>query len=134
MPAPMVAPATPASEIREFAVTRVISLGSRRGTAEARVTPYALDATRQPRAAGYSHAELLPANDAARLHTRNPRNPSVGPINGAINANGAIVSNRNNATRFRACSLGTAKNTVPASDTANAVSPAALTAPSSISR
>jgi hypothetical protein len=52
MPAPTVAPATPAREIRELAVTRVISFGSRRGTADARVTPYALEATRQPSAAG----------------------------------------------------------------------------------
>jgi len=51
IPAPIVAPARPASEMRELAVTSVTSLGSSLGTAEARVTPYAFEATRQPSAA-----------------------------------------------------------------------------------
>ena len=52
---PAAAPPTPASEMRELALTRVKPVGSSRGTAAARVTPYAREATRQPRAAGKSH-------------------------------------------------------------------------------
>ena len=53
----MAAPAMPASEIRELALTRVRPSGSSRGTADARVTPYALEAIRQVSAAGKSQSE-----------------------------------------------------------------------------
>ena len=52
------APAMPASEIREFALTSPRSGGTTRGTAAARVTPYALDATSTPSAAGNMHDRL----------------------------------------------------------------------------
>ncbi len=57
-----------------------------------------------------------------------------GPISGATIAKGSIVSPRNIATWPRACSVGTWKNSVPASEIATAASPAALKACSSISR
>ena len=53
------APTTPASETRALALTSVRSGGSRRGTAAARVTPYALEATRQPSAAGNSQSDSV---------------------------------------------------------------------------
>ena len=58
MPPPTAAPTTLAIEIRELALTRVKFSGSRRGTADAWVTVNALEATRQPSAAGNSHSEL----------------------------------------------------------------------------
>ena len=48
---------------RAFAVTRVISAGSRRGVTEARATPYAFCSTRMPNAAGSSVTGLLIAAD-----------------------------------------------------------------------
>ena len=50
--AEMPAPTTPARETRALAFTRVRSGGRSRGTAAARVTPYALEATRQPKRRG----------------------------------------------------------------------------------
>jgi len=46
------APITAAMDRREFAVTNCTPSGSSLGTAAARVTTKALDATRQPNAAG----------------------------------------------------------------------------------
>ncbi len=43
--------------MRELALTSVSPSGSSRGTADARVTPYALEAIRQVRAAGNSQAD-----------------------------------------------------------------------------
>ena len=54
---PTAAPPTLAMEIREFALTRVKPSGSSRGTADARVTVKALEATRQPSAQGKTQAE-----------------------------------------------------------------------------
>jgi hypothetical protein len=54
-------------------------------------------------------------------------------MSGATIANGSIVIPRNSATWPRASSLGAVKNKVPASDTVNAASPAALKAFSSSS-
>ena len=102
-----------------------------------------------PSAAAYSHGELVSLTEVARLHARNARMPMVapiaqrrpcpnrsraGPISGATTANGSIVSPRNSATWPRASPVGTWKNNVPASEIATAASPAALSAPSSISR
>ena len=138
----------PASEIRELALTRVRPSGITRGTAEARVTPYALEAIRQIRAARNIQLESFstaPASDqqpsarsamVAPIAQRRPRRNRSrnGPISGAISANGSIVMPRNSAIWPRASSLGTAKNKVPASEMASAASPAALNACSSISR
>jgi hypothetical protein len=52
IPPPTAAPTTLAIEIRELALTRVKFSGSSRGTADAWVTRNALEATRQPSAAG----------------------------------------------------------------------------------
>ena len=48
---------------RAFAVTRLISAGSRRGVTDARTTPYAFCSTRMPNAAGSSVTGLLMAAD-----------------------------------------------------------------------
>ena len=135
--------------MREFAFTRLSRAGSTRGTAAARVTPYAFDATRQPSAAGNS-ATLSPRCTAsASTQHRNARSAIVapiaqrrpwpnrsrnGPIRGATTANGSIVRPRNSATWPRAWSVGTWKNSVPASEIATAASPAPLNACSSMSR
>ena len=70
----------PDSETRPFALTRVKSRGSRRGTAAARVTPYALDETSTPSAAAKTSAEPLadrrrqrPAQEGAHRHGRADR-------------------------------------------------------------
>jgi len=139
--------ATPASDWRELALTRLNPAGSRRGTADARVTLYAREATRQPRTAGNSQTDLVATASASTHHSkarvakvvpmaqRRPcRNRSSnGPISGAITVNGAIVSSRNRATCPRASPVGMLK-IVPASDSVNAVSPALWTAFSSTRR
>ena len=76
------------------------------------MTPYALEATRHPRAAGKSHGESL-ATAPASTQQRNARSASVvpiaqrrpcrkrsssGPMKGASRANGAMVRSRNWAT------------------------------------
>ena len=70
----------PASETRPLALTSVKSRGSRRGTAAARVTPYALDETSTPSAAAKTSAEPLvtddgehPAEERADRHRRADR-------------------------------------------------------------
>ena len=145
----MAAPATALSEMRELALTRLSLSGSTRGTAAARVTPYALDATRQPSAAGNSATVSPERTASASTQHRNARRAIVapiaqrrpwlkrsrnGPISGATIANGSIVRPRNSATWPRAWSVGTWKNSVPASEIATAASPAPLNACSSISR
>ena len=55
-PPPRPSRSRPAIVSREFAVTRLMPAGRRRGTAAARATAYDRLATRQPRAAGKSHA------------------------------------------------------------------------------
>ena len=65
------APTMPASEMRALALTRVRPSGSRRGTAAARVTPYALDATSTPSAAGNSQRRL--GRDRGRQHPAQER-------------------------------------------------------------
>ena len=112
MGAETVAPTMPDSETRPLARTRVKSRGSRRGTAAARVTPYALDETSTPRAAANTSAEPSSTDDA-RTQQRNARSAIVppiaqrrpwanrsrnGPISGATIANGSIVRPRNSAT------------------------------------
>ena len=100
------------------------SSGTSRGTAAARVTPYALDATSTPSAAGNSHAELRdhrrrqhPAEEGAQRHgapiaQRRPwlKRSRNGPISGATIAKGSIVRARNSATWPRASPVGTWKN------------------------
>ena len=49
--AEIAAAAVPVSEMRELALTSVNSAGRSRGTADARVTPYAFDETSTPSAA-----------------------------------------------------------------------------------
>ena len=130
----------PDSDTRPLALTRVKSRGSRRGTAAARVTPYALDETRTPSADAKTSAEPLSIDDASAQH-RNARTAMVapiaqrrpcakrsrnGPISGATIANGSIVSPRNSATWSRASPEGTWKNRLPASEIATAASPAVL--------
>ncbi len=66
--------------MREFALTRLSWRGSTRGTAAARVTPYALDATRQPSAAGNSATESPERTASARTQHRNARSAIVAPI------------------------------------------------------
>ena len=70
----------PASDTRALALTRVRSGGSSRGTAAARVTPYALDATRhaqrggeQPRGLGDDGGGQHPAEERAGRHGRADR-------------------------------------------------------------
>ena len=135
--------------MRELAFTRLRPSGSTRGTAAARVTPYALDATRQPSAAGKSVTESPRVTASASTQHRNARSAMVapmahrrpwlkrsrnGPIRGATTAKGSIVSPRKSATWPRAWSVGTWKNSVPASEMATAASPAPLKACSSMSR
>ena len=138
----------PAREMRPLALTRVRLSGSRRGTAAARVTPYALDDTRQPSASGNSHVDSVitavdrPQTRKARIAIVAPiaqRRPWLnrsrnGPSSGATIANGSIVRPRNSATWPRASPVGTWKNSVPASEIATAASPAVLKACISISR
>ena len=143
------APTMPDSEIRPLALTRVKSRGSSRGTAAARVTPYALDATSTPSAAGKSQRRLGDRRRRRAPSTGTPGAPSSrrsptagrgakrsrnGPISGATIANGSIVSPRNSATWPRASPVGTWKNSVPASEIATAASPAVLKTCSWISR
>ncbi len=112
------------------------------------MTPYALDATSVPSAAGNIQRDSV-ATDVARLQARNARSAIVapiaqrrpwlkrsrnGPISGATIANGSIVSPRKSATWPRASPVGTWKNSVPASEIATAASPAVLKACISISR
>ena len=138
----------PASEMRAFAFTSVKLSGISRGMAAARVTPYALDATRTPRAAGNSAVEPVTTAEASTQH-RNARSAIVapmaqrrpwlnrsrnGPISGATIANGSIVSPRKRATWSRASPVGTWKKRVPASEIATAASPAVLNACISIRR
>ena len=138
----------PDSETRPFALTSVKSRGSRRGTAAALVTPYALDETSTPSAAANTSADPL-LTDEASTQQRNARNAMVapiaqrrpcanrsrnGPISGATIANGSIVSPRNSATWSRASPEGTWKNRLPASEIATAASPAVLKTCSWISR
>ena len=101
-------------------MTRLMSLGSSRGTAAARATAYVRLATRQPSAAGNSHG-LSSTTAVASTQARNARVASVvpsaqrrpcrnrsssGPMSGASSTNGAMVSTRNRATRPRASSVG----------------------------
>ena len=138
----------PASEMRELALTSPRPGGVSRGTAAARVTPYALDATSTPSAAGNRPIEL-PVTSVASTQQRNARiaivlpsaqrrpwlkRSSTGPISGATIANGSIVSPRKSATWPRASLVGTWKNSVPARLIATAASPAALKACSSMRR
>ncbi len=138
----------PASEIRALALTRVRERGTRRGTAAARVTPYALDAMSTPSAAGKSQVESVITAVASTQH-RKPRIAMVapmaqrrpwlkrsrnGPISGATTANGSIVRPRKSATWPRASPVGTWKKSVPASEMATAASPAVLKACISINR
>ena len=131
-----------------MALTRVRSGGSSRGTAAARVTPYALEATRHPSAAGNNHPDSVTTAVARTQHRKQRiamvaptahRRPWLkrsrnGPIRGATIANGSMVRPRKSATCPRASPVGTWKNRVPASEIATAASPAALKACSSISR
>lgn len=130
----------PAIDTRPFALTSVKSAGSSRGTAAARVTPYALEATRTPRAAGNSHTDSSTTAPASTQHKKARRamvapmaqrrpwakRSRNGPISGATIANGSIVSARNSATWPRAWPEGTVKKSVPASAIATAASPAVL--------
>ena len=66
--------------MRPLALTRVRLSGSRRGTAAARVTPYALDETRQPSASGNSQVDSVrhrrrqpPDQERADRHRRADR-------------------------------------------------------------
>ncbi len=102
----------PDIDTRPLALTSVKSRGSSRGTAAARVTPYALDATSTPRAAGKSQGESVttaPASTQTRkariamvapIAHRRPwaKRSRKGPISGATIANGSIVSPRKSAT------------------------------------
>ncbi len=144
----MTAPEIAAIESRELTLTSVSSGGSSRGTAEARVTPYALDAIRQVRAAGKSQGESFAtapaithkpaartANVTPMAHRRPRRNRSRnGPMSGATTAKGSMVTPRNRATWPRAWSVGAVKNRVPANETVRAVSPPELNALSSSRR
>ena len=99
-------PTMPAIDTRPLALTSVKLSGSSRGTAAARVTPYALDATRTPSAAGKSPCDSVTTASASTQH-RKARRAMVapiaqrrpwanrsrnGPISGATIANGSIVS------------------------------------------
>ena len=114
----------PDSDTRPLALTSVKPRGSRRGTAAARVTPYALDETSTPSAAAKTSAEPLLTDDAS-TQQRNARTAIVapiaqrrpcanrsrnGPISGATIAKGSIVRPRNSATWPRASPEGTWKN------------------------
>lgn len=80
--------------------------------------------------ASTARASIAPAIAARRpCGTRS----SSGPTTGASRANGASVTARYSATRPRASSVGTEKNTVEASATVISMSPAEFTAWSSIS-
>lgn len=90
---------------REFAFTRENAGGRSRGTTALLTTPYAFEATRTPRAAGYS--SMLPvttAPDSSRaMNARAMNAPAIaarrpcgrrsrrGPMTGASSVNGAIV-------------------------------------------
>ena len=138
-----------ASEIRALADTRVIFAGSTRGVTELRVTPYAFCSTSTPNAAGSRvtvslcwTAPAIPQQSrprASRVPIMMYRRPSrtrssIGPMNGASTANGAIVMSRVSAIRPRAWSTEVLKNSVPASATATNASAAAPAAVSSMTR
>jgi len=78
MGADTAAPTIPASESRALALTRVRSRGTSRGTAAARATPYALDATSTPSAAGKSQIDSSATAPASTQH-RNARSAIVAP-------------------------------------------------------
>ncbi len=138
---------SPASVTRELALTSEICGGSSRGTTALRTTPYALEATSTPSATGYSwsppvatasaivSASSARASIAPAIAARRPcgTRSSSGPTTGASSANGAMVTARYSATRPRAWSVGTEKNTVEASAIVIIMSPAEFTACSSIS-
>ena len=128
-----------------MAVTRVISAGSSFGATELRVTAYAFCRTRTPKAAGNSVMGLCRAADipqhsrprASRVPARMNLRPcwtrsSIGPMNGASTANGAMVTSRYKATWLRAWSRDVLKNRVPASATVTNASPALPAAVSSM--
>ena len=136
--APTVVAMSEASADREFAVTSVISAGSSRGAIALRVTPKAFCSTRTPKAAGSKSAGSLCCTATAMPQHSSPRASSVparmyrrpcctlssiGPMNGASTANGAIVTSSASATLVRAWSSETLKNRVPASATATNASP-----------
>ncbi len=138
----------PANDSRALALTSVKPCGTRRGTAAARVTPYAFDATSTPSAAGKSTVDPETTAEAS-TQQRNARRAMVapiahrrpwlnrsrnGPISGATMANGSIVRPRKSATWPRASPVGTWKKSVPASEIATAASPAVLKVCISISR
>ena len=142
------APTTPARPVRALALTSGRCSGVSRGTAAARVTAYALEQTRTPSAAGNSQPESV-ITAVPRTQQRNARRDIVppmahrrpwlkrsrnGPMSGATIAKGSIVRPRNSATWLRASPVGTWKNSVPASEIATAVSPAALQACRPMSR
>jgi hypothetical protein len=136
----MQTPTMPDIETRPLALTRVKVSGRSRGTAAARVTPYALDATSTPSAAGNSHTDSVttaPASTQQRkaliamvppIAHRRPcaKRSRNGPISGATIANGSMVRPRKSATWPRASPEGTWKKSVPASEIATAASPAVL--------
>lgn len=138
---------SPARVTRELAFTSEIRGGSSLGTTAERTTPYALEDTSTPSAAGYSSrppvatavaivsASSARASIAAAIAARRPcgTRSSSGPITGARIAKGAIVTARYSATRPRASPVGTEKKTVEASATVMSMSPAELTACSSMS-
>ena len=66
-------------DTRPLARTRVNSRGSSRGTAAARVTPYALEETSTPSAAANSQGES-PVTDVASAQHRKARTAMVAPI------------------------------------------------------
>ena len=146
-PPPTVEAISDARADRAFAVTSVISAGSSRGAIALRVTPKAFCSTRTPKAAGSSvttslcwTAPAMPQQSsprASRVPARMKRRPcctlsSIGPINGASTANGAMVIRSATAILVRAWSTETLKNKVPASATATNASPRLLAAVSSM--
>src|ERR1700761_5676090 len=119
-----------ASPFRALAVTRLIEGGSSRGVTELRGIEYAFCSTSTPNAAGNKVTGSPETAPDIAQHSR-PRS-SIGPMNGASSANGAMVRTRYRTTWLRASCREVLKNTVPASATATNASPALPAAVSSI--
>ena len=97
-----------ASPFRALAVTRLSEAGSSRGVTELRVIEYAFCSTSTPKAAGNrvtgspvtapdmaQHSRPRASNVPIRMYRRPCRTrSSMGPMNGASSANGAMVRTR----------------------------------------
>lgn len=133
-PAPSVPPTRPNTVSRELVRTRSIPGGSTRGVTADFSTENDLDRIIMHRASVYSAQLSILKMSSMAMNTRSPNDPasatrrprcsrsSMGPMTGAITANGAMVIRRYSATLVLDSAVALAKNSVLASATAMAAS------------